>query len=548
MLGGTAVGGADRKAGGTACVTLTASSALTALVFAVGLLTTSQTKASENPYDRVLQRQLDRLAALKGRPEAAAPLAVIAGLADDLLPSQIEAAVHNVADDPASDPLVEAQAAALLADLLDQRGEVKEATARRTALGLLTRPWVVGPFGEGRASFAQAFAPEKEGGIVDPARRYAGKEREVAWRPAAAAVRQGMLLVDGMLRPDNQTSAFAVWVVGSETAREAAVRIGSPGPFKVWVNGVLVGSRDVVRATALDQDACAIRLRRGANRILIKTVITDGPWRLLVRITDRAGRALVLPEEDAAATAAGVVVTAPPTRATGGAPVRTLEALLRARVAKAPSGPAGAQALLDLGQFLIWNAPTDRDARDDATALEQSIARRPSVEALLALADVARDDDERRRALERAAGLAAADATAAEGREQHAVILAKLGEVARQQHRDTVAVERWRQALRLDAHCWPAAVALAEEEQTAGLSRVAASRLEVLPVALRGIRRVGMQLVRLWEALDRHADADALLALLQSQRRSDPEIAHHQSMRARQRSDGAGAIAALERA
>src|SRR6266478_4315770 len=139
MLGGTAVG--------------------VALGLAVSLLTTSQAQASDNPYDRVLQRQIDRLSALKGRPEASAPLAVIAGLADEVLPSQLEATVRSVAEDPASDPLVAAQAGVLLADLLDQRGETREATARRTALGLLTRPWVVGPCGEGRASFGQAFGP-----------------------------------------------------------------------------------------------------------------------------------------------------------------------------------------------------------------------------------------------------------------------------------------------------------------------------------------------------------------------------------------------------
>ena len=54
-------------------------------------------------------------------------------------------------------------------------------------------------------------------------------------------------------------------------------------------------ARDVVRPAALDQDAAAVRLGRGWNRILIKTVVTDGAWRLYLRLTepDRSRRCVV---------------------------------------------------------------------------------------------------------------------------------------------------------------------------------------------------------------------------------------------------------------
>ncbi|HVR62798.1 MAG TPA: DUF3857 and transglutaminase domain-containing protein [Polyangia bacterium] len=517
-------------------------------------------------FDRILRGEHARLVALAGRPEAVVPLAAIASLVDDLPPAAVEGAVRAVADDRASDPLVAAQATLLLAERLDARGEASEAERRRGALGLLRRPWVVGPFGDGRDSFAQAFAPEVEGGVVDPARRYAGKEREVSWRAGGAAVRQGALLLDGLLRPNTQTAAYVAWAVSADRARAAVVRIGSPGPFKLWVNGQLVVARDVVRAVALDQDAAAVRLRRGDNRILMKTVVSDGAWRLLVRLTDDAGRPVAgIDEKEAARIATPAAHAGPAVARVVAAAPRTLEALLRARAAAAPAGAAGMAAWLDLGRFLAWNTPADRDARADAAALEQAVRRaeapktggarsqpppellRLSLETWSALADVARDDDERRRALERAAAVGAGLEDDG-GRAAYALVLAKLGDVARQQRHDTVAIERWRQALRADAGCWPAQVALAEDEQSAGLTQAATARLEALPAGLRAVRRVGMALVRQWQTGDRHDLADPLLAELARARQDDAEIAHQLSLRARQRGEAAAAVAALRRA
>ena len=82
--------------------------------------------------------------------------------------------------------------------------------------------------------------------------------------------------------------------------------------------------------------------------------------------------------------------------------MRTLEGELRRRAEKAGGGVAGAEAWLDLGRYLAWADPGDRDARQAAEALEASVARRASAEALMLLGEVARDEDERRRALERA--------------------------------------------------------------------------------------------------------------------------------------------------
>src|SRR5262249_35461856 len=125
-------------------------------------------------------------------------------------------------------------------------------------------------------------------------RTYKGKLGPVAWRSADEVVRDGAILLDGMLRPDTQATAYVVAFALSPRDQDVAVRLGAPGPVKVWVDGALALSHAVVHAAALDQEAGAAHLRKGWNRILVKTTVTELPWRLYLRVTDRAGNALAL--------------------------------------------------------------------------------------------------------------------------------------------------------------------------------------------------------------------------------------------------------------
>jgi tetratricopeptide (TPR) repeat protein/transglutaminase-like putative cysteine protease len=498
-------------------------------------------------FEGQLAAEAARLRAARARPEGIVPLLAIAGLYDSLPGGQIEPILRATADDPATHPLVAAQAAYLLSRTDDDRGDVAPAERRRAALGLVSHFWVIGPFGDGRASLSQPFPPETERGAPDPARRYPGKQRDVSWRDAGPAIRQGALFLDALLRPDSQAAGYALAFVRSDRAQRAALRLGSSGPIRAWVNGALVHQHDALRAAALDQDAVGVTLRRGWNRILIKCVVVEGPWRLFARITDPAGRPLRLAEAGERAgrgepwrEPAGS--TPGPARAPQVA-VDSLEQALSARARRA-GGSDAAAAWLDLGRYLASEQPGDREAREDAAALERSIAARPTRQALSQLAEVARDDDERRRTLERALALpdGAGDAS------ERAMVLARLGDVARDQRRETVALARWRAALQSDADCWPASLSLAEEEQTAGMPALALARLEALPERIRRVPRVMRLQARLLDGLDRHAPADRLLGELAQARQQDVEIAHDLARRARARDDADGAIALLRRA
>jgi tetratricopeptide (TPR) repeat protein len=494
---------------------------------------------ARGPFDGELAAAGAALEARRGRPEAIAPLAELLALEDALPPRALEPSLRRAAT-AGSHPLVAAQATLHLAHLLEDAGDAAGARDARASLGLFSRFSVVGPFGEGRSGFSQVFPPEREAAAPEAARSYKGKVGDVRWRAGDALVREGALVLDGMLRPDTQATAYVVVFARSPRDQDVALRLGTAGPVKVWVDGALVLGRDVVRTAALDQDAAPARLRAGWNRIVVKTTVTDEPWRLFLRVTDAAGHALALGD---GALPPGQKVEKTATRAPAGKAraVETLEADLRRRAAS----EAGADAWLDLGRYLAWAEPGDRDARQAQTALETARARRPTIETLRLLADVARDEDERRRALDAAANLARAEGAP---RATLGLVLARLGDTARAQHRDAVALARWREALDADPGCWPAALALADEEQGAGLPLVALARVAALPEATRAVPRVRRQWARLLDAAGRTREADRLLEELATASRTDVELLHELATRARNRGDERAFVARLTEA
>ena len=155
--------------------------AATALVLCAAAAISGRDARAAAPYDELLATEGARLAARASQPEAAGALAALATLEEDVDARALETAVRGGVGRGAH-PLVAAQASWLLAQLLDQRGETREAEALRGSLGLLSHAFVVGPFGEGRASLNTAFPPEKEAAPPALAARYPGKAHDVGWR------------------------------------------------------------------------------------------------------------------------------------------------------------------------------------------------------------------------------------------------------------------------------------------------------------------------------------------------------------------------------
>src|SRR4051812_38000078 len=492
-------------------------------------LSAAATPITASPFEKRGDDLAAQLRQRAGRPEAIAPLAALLHMEEQLPPGWLPPLLREVAEGKAH-PLVAAQAAFHLADREEGDGALDQAEARRRKLGFWRDFWVLGPFdAQGRSGLARTYPPEQT--PIDARRTtpFPGKEREVSWRKAPPqVVREGALFVDGMLRPESDAVAYLLAVVSSPGAREAVLRLGTPGPVKVWVNGTPVFQRSAVRTAAPDQDAAAARLQKGQNWVLIKTVVTSGAWRVYLRFTDGAGR----PLRDLAAAATpswpAPALTAK-ARPPGAHPVDLAE-LLRRR-----TGPAAA---LDQAWFLTLVQPEDLETKP----VEEALGRAgTSSEALLLLSEVAREEDDRRAALETVASRTNEPVN-------RALALTRLGELARQRRRDDAASASWRQALQADPSCWPASVAIAFDEQAAGLASAALARLDALPERVRQVPRVARARARVLEALGRRQEAEAVLAALGQVRRSDLDLLQEVAGARRNRGDLAGAAALFHQA
>ena len=495
------------------------------LASAVALLVLDAVAAptAASPFEKRADDLMTELRRRAGRPEAIAPLAALLHLEEQLPPGRLAPILREVAEGKGTHPLVAAQAAFYLAAEDERRGADAEADERRKKLGFWRDFWVLGPFdAQGRSGLSRSYPPEQT--ALDPRREAAfpGKERDVSWRKAPPeAVRSGALFIDGMLRPESDAVAYLVAVVSSPVAREAVLRLGTPGPVKIWVNGAPVFQRSAVRPAAPDQDAAAASLAKGANFVVVKTVVTNGAWRAYLRFTDAAGRPLteLTPVAAPAWPTPALAAKARPVRAH---PIE-LGALLRRR-----PGPAG---WLDYAWFLTLVQSEDAESKPVEAALAKA---GKSSEALLLLSEVAREEDDRRAALE---------TVAARTHEPIArsLALARLGELARQRRREAAASASWQQALQADSACWPAAVAIAFDEQGAGLASAALERLDRLPPAVREVPRVVRARARVLEALGRRDQAEAALAALWKVRRSDLDVLQEVAGARRNRGDLQGA-------
>ena len=524
--------------------------------------------ALADPFQVLAAPELERLRVTRGRPESVAPLLGLFELAQLGPSGALDGPVRALVDAPGADPLVAARARDWLAERAEAEGDAAEAARLRGALGVLTHMWVVGPFGEGRSGFGVAFPPEvaelaeltEHDGQVsarppDAHRAMPGKERPVSWRRAENASLRGALELEALLRPVAEGTAYLLAFVHVEAARPVALRLGTPGPAKVWCNGVLVHAADRRRPAHLDQDAIGMTLVAGWNRLLIKTVVGESSWRVYARLTTPNGEALEF--HNAWATGSAVV---PPTRAgravARSVPVRGLQTDLEARIRAATrSGDARAraEAWLDLGRYLQATHPGDADQKEAAHAYAESGAARPSLEALLGAARVARDEDESRRMLEQALALAevpgaSGAAPAAAAALERARVLSALGDVAHDERRDGVALERWRAALAAAPSWWPAVVSLAAEERAVGLPAAALERLADLPATVRTIPIVVRDRMQSLLALDRRVEAEAEARGLHAHAQADVDLLRELAGYARDRGRTTEAVALLGQA
>ncbi|HXU71034.1 MAG TPA: DUF3857 domain-containing protein [Polyangia bacterium] len=507
---------------------------------AFGAETPAPTPASaSNRFVRDLAARQERFVHEGARPEAVVPL--LGAITDlwDVLDDRAPLArfLDAAASSPKARADVRGRALWLRSLLLDRAGQASEASKARAGLGLLTSFWVAGPFdNEGRTGHGTVYAPEKQlVGAIDPQARFDGKERGVGWRLMPAISAQGMVSLDAMLRPDTNVTAYLTTMVHVPKATRAAVRVGSAGAIKVWVDGVLALGRDVYRPVRIDQDVAPVQLRAGWNRVTVKLSTLDGAWSMFVRLTAPDGAPL--PGLQASTDLTHFADSRPGTAAKFAVADlgRDLEAATRTR-------GKDAQAWSDLGQYQLHVAPEDPEKRRAAEAFERAAKLKPSPEIYRQLALAENDANDKRRALEKGLALGGATCTLP----ACAPLYQMLGDLYHHARRERRAEELWLDGQAADPSYWPIVLDLASLAAERGVPSRAAAMLATLEhehATLKVLRAEAQLAVR----RGRRADAQKLYERVADAEKDDTDALRELFSFARAEGASAEALAFVDR-
>lgn len=156
-------------------------------------------------------------------------------------------------------------------------GERVEITARD---GKVEHWFVLGPFDAPDVeSWSRAEGPEKEVNLA-------------TWAPASATGETGVVDLDSFFKKNENVTAYAYAEIVVKKGRDAVLLCGSDDGIIVWVNGEKVNEKLELRGLTADEDKAPVRLKEGANTILVKVCEKGGGWAFHLRLTDDEGRPL----------------------------------------------------------------------------------------------------------------------------------------------------------------------------------------------------------------------------------------------------------------
>ncbi|MBI4604968.1 MAG: HEAT repeat domain-containing protein [Planctomycetes bacterium] len=158
--------------------------------------------------------------------------------------------------------------------------------------GFVTRWWILAPFPNPQGElWDKALPPESGVDLASPV-LHEGEERR--WKPYHTPSPRGLVALEEAGYPQSSAGAYLYAEVTGKAACDAVLKIGSDDQVACWLNGEKVHANKVNRGLAPDQDSVEVRLREGANRILLKVLNDGGGWGACLRITGRDGKPLEL--------------------------------------------------------------------------------------------------------------------------------------------------------------------------------------------------------------------------------------------------------------
>ncbi|WP_146660364.1 DUF3857 domain-containing protein [Enhygromyxa salina] len=386
------------------------------------------------------QRELDRRQALLaehgGRDHVAALalLGLLPALLGEVDRATLVSFVDGIRDDRRRHPLVRSLAADIRGELYEDAGDLAAAQALYAEQGRLLSWRILGPFDNAnRTGHDQVFGPETE--AWTPEQSFEGKlaGEPLDWRPydPQNTMGGGYISFDEFLRPNQYVTAYATTWVHAPKQTDAVIHVGTGGAHKIWVGERLVGQGQTYRRPNALQDAYAITLQEGWNRVLVKVGCEAGAWGFYARISATDGapipglEASGSPPVDATelpAAAPGTTEVDPD--APEAKPPVSLRGLFeRAVDPDLNKKPSGADQLA-LTEFYSWVGPFSREdftARDAARQADAAV-QSPRSALFLALAE----DDSARARTAFELGVARAEKLGGAARAEHSQMLVEL--------------------------------------------------------------------------------------------------------------------------
>ena len=463
--------------------------------------------------DPTVSRLLEAVGRARG-PEAYALLREVWQAWEQADPTEVEAALHTVAEDGSAEPATRAYARLLEAYARRRRGDLPAATRLVRELGYVSDWLVVGPFNnDNKAGFGQLFRPEQElGEPVQTDRSYDGKVGPVRWRHAPDVHHYGWLDFGALLRPQAFLCAFSTTYLRAPgmrpEGRDVALWLGATGAVQVFWNAERVAQDDAYRQLDVDRMAIGVRLHPGFNRLTVKACGDDSAPAVTLRVAEPDGspaRGIEISSSPEASTAAatwqrqhpapeppkapqsGLWPLVPEYRVAAG-PLQRFEQALRqhdkAQGACAQPLAAGAEptakacpkvkdpALLEQYARYLMLSGADPDGSHTARDLASRAAEaEPTVERLLLAGKLGEDRNQRRRWVDAAA-------SPAQSPSQRVEVLLAQAALARTGPHWLDAIPLYDQVLALEPNEITATLGKADLYVEAGLGRTALATLE----------------------------------------------------------------------
>jgi len=166
------------------------------------------------------------------------------------------------------------------------RKQARKLLDRAQALGNAIMGWqIAGPYTERNAGFEKlfdlAFPPEKS-------------PEKAEWRicPVKTKGKSPILSLDTILGKHSKRAAYVrTWLLANE-AVDARLEAGSDDGIKIWLNGKLIYKNPQPGECKPGEHKKDVRLKKGANLLMMKITQDTGPWEFSARLLGRDGKPL----------------------------------------------------------------------------------------------------------------------------------------------------------------------------------------------------------------------------------------------------------------